>query len=155
MWPAWRFARTGGILGTMGGGNVDLIRSIYGIDWASTGERQRGLSMSADVVMPNVEAHVSPELGERTLAGLEGFAVFVEGLEQDFSEFRYVADEVREFAPDQVVVLGHIRARGRTSRMPLTAPFRHLWSLKDGHAVSVYAHLRMDEPAVEAPTAES
>ena len=130
-------------------GNVDLIRSVYGIDWANARERQRGLSMSADVIASNAEAHVSPELGERTLAGLQGFAVFVEGLEQDFSEFRYEADEVQEFATDQVVVLGHIHARGRTSRMPLTAPFRHLWTLKDGQAVSVYAHLRMDEPAVE------
>jgi hypothetical protein len=127
-------------------GNVELIRSIYGIDWASAGERQRGLSMSADVVAAEVEAHVSPELGERTLAGLQGFAVFVEGLEQDFSEFRYDAEEVREFATDQVVVFGHIRARGRSSRMPLTAPFRHLWTLKDGRAISVHAHLRMDEP---------
>jgi hypothetical protein len=130
-------------------GNVDLIRSIYGIDWASAAERQRGLSRSAEVVAADAEAHVSPELGDRTLAGLQGFAVFVAGLEQDFSEFRYHADEVREFAPDQVVVLGHIRARGRTSRMPLTAPFRHLWTLNDGRAVSVYAHLRVDEPVVE------
>ncbi len=129
--------------------NAELIRSVYGINWAAVDERGRGLALSAGVLAPDAEAQISPEIGERTLHGLEGFALFVMGLEEDFSEFRYDADEFHEPAPDQVVVIGQIRARGRTSKMPLTAPFGHLWKFKDGKAMSVEAHLR-PEDAVSA-----
>ena len=80
----------------------------------------------------DVESRISPEVGDRTLHGLEGFAVFVEGLEDDFSEFRYEAQEFEELSAEQIVVRGLIRARGRRSNMPLSAPFGHLWTLRDG-----------------------
>ena len=91
---------------------------------------------------PDVQARVSPEVGDRTLHGLEGFAVFVEGLEEDFSEFRYHAEKLDEVSPEQVLVTGRIEARGRRSNMPLTAPFGHLWTLRDGRAVRVEARVR-------------
>jgi hypothetical protein len=122
-------------------GNAELIRSLYGFNWAAVEERERGLVASGRILAEGAEAYISPEIGERTLHGLEGFALFVMGLEEDFSEFRYEAEELLEPAPDRVVVIGQIRARGRTSKMPLTAPFGHLWKLKDGKAVSVEAHL--------------
>jgi hypothetical protein len=80
-------------------------------------------------------------VGDRTLHGLEGFAVFVEGLEEDFSEFRYQPEEIEEISPDRLLVTGHIRARGRRSNMPLTAPFGHVWTFREGKAVSVEARL--------------
>jgi ketosteroid isomerase-like protein len=122
-------------------GNVDLIRGVYGFNWAAVGDRGRGLAAVREVVAPDVQAQISPEVGDRTLHGVEGFAVFVEGLEADFSEFRYQAEEFEEVSPEQLVVRGRIRARGRTSNMPLTAPFGHLWTLRDGKAVSVEARL--------------
>jgi ketosteroid isomerase-like protein len=65
----------------------------------------------------------------------------VEGLEEDFSEFRYQAETFDEVSPDQVLVTGHIQARGRRSNMPLTAPFGHLWTLRDGKALKVEARV--------------
>jgi ketosteroid isomerase-like protein len=121
----------------MAEGNVDLIRGLYGFNWASVDERERGLAAARAVMAPDVQARVSPEVGDRTLLGLEGFAVFVEGLQQDFSEFRYQAEAVDEVSPEQVLVSGHIQARGRSSNMPLTAPFGHLWTLRDGSAIRV------------------
>ena len=109
--------------------NVDVIRGLYGFNWAAVDDRGRGLAAAAEVMAPQVEARVSPEVGDRTLHGLEGFAVFVEGLEEDFSEFRYQAT-------------GQIQARGRRSNMPLTAPFGHLWTLRDGRALRVEARVR-------------
>jgi ketosteroid isomerase-like protein len=88
---------------------------------------------------------MSPEVGDRTLHGLQGFAVFVEGVEEDFSEFRYDADEFEEPTPGKVFVRGMVRVRGRRSNMPLTAPFGHLWELRDGRAVSVEAHLNPED----------
>ena len=122
--------------------NAELIRGLYGFNWAAVDDRGRGLAAAGEVMAPQVEARVSPEVGDRTLHGLEGFAVFVEGLEEDFSEFRYQAEEIEEVSPDQVMVIGQIQARGRRSNMPLTAPFGHLWTLRDGRALRVEARVR-------------
>ena len=122
--------------------NAELIRGLYGFNWAAVDDRGRGLAAAGEVMAPQVEARVSPEVGDRTLHGLEGFAVFVEGLEEDFSEFRYQAEQIEEVSPDQVMVTGQIQARGRRSNMPLTAPFGHLWTLRDGRALRVEARVR-------------
>ena len=118
-----------------------LIRTLYGFNWADVDDRVRGLAASREVMAAHVEARVSPEVGDRTLLGLEGFAVFVEGLEEDFSEFRYDADQFEEISAEQLFVTGVIRARGRRSNMPLSAPFGHLWTLRDGRAVKVEARI--------------
>jgi ketosteroid isomerase-like protein len=124
--------------------NLDKVRSVYGIDWVAVGERQRGLEVAAELLAPDVEARISPEVGDRTLHGVEEFAIFVQGLEEDFSHFRYDAEEFGEPTTDHVVVKGRIRARGRRSNMPLTAPFGHVWKLHDGRAVSVEAQIDLD-----------
>jgi ketosteroid isomerase-like protein len=121
--------------------NADVIRGVYGFNWAAVDDRRRGLAAASEVMAPEVEARISPEVGDRTLRGLEGFAVFVEGLEEDFSEFRYQPEKFDEVSSEQLMVTGHIRARGRRSNMPLTAPFGHLWTLRDGKAVKVEARL--------------
>jgi len=123
-------------------GNADLIRGVYGFNWAAVDDRGRGLAAAGEVMSPDVQARISPEIGDRTLHGLKGFAVFVEGLEEDFSEFRYEPEEFEELSAEQLVVTGHIRARGRRSNMPLSAPFGHLWTLRDGKAVRVEARLQ-------------
>jgi ketosteroid isomerase-like protein len=127
---------------TMAEGNADLIRGVYGFNWAAVDDRRRGLAAASEVMALEVEARISPEVGDRTLHGLEGFAVFVEGLEEDFSEFRYQPEKFDEVSPEQLLVTGQIQARGRRSNMPLAAPFGHLWTLRDGKAVKVEARLR-------------
>jgi ketosteroid isomerase-like protein len=122
--------------------NADLVRSLYGFNWAAVDDRGRGLAAAGKVMAPDVQARVSPEVGDRTLHGLEGFAVFVDGLEEDFSEFRYEAEKFEEVSPEQVQVTGQIEARGRRSKMPLAAPFDHLWTMRDGRAVRVEARIR-------------
>jgi hypothetical protein len=120
---------------------AELIRTLYGIDWTAVDARARGLAAAAEVMSPDVQARISPEVGDRVLDGVGGFATFVEGLEEDFSEFRYDVEAVEENAPEEVVVSGVIRARGRHSRMPLSAPFSHSWRFINGRAVRVEASL--------------
>lgn len=122
--------------------NAELIRALYGFNWATVDDRGRGLATAREVMAPALEARMSPEVGDRTLRGVEGFAVFVQALEEDFSEFRYVADEIEELSADQLLVSGRILARGRRSNMPLSAPFGHVWTVRDGRAVRVEARLR-------------
>src|SRR5215216_2464668 len=126
--------------------NSELVGSLYGLNWVAVGERERGLAAAAAVMAADMEARMSPEVADRILYGIGDFAVFVQGLEEDFSEFRYDGERFEEVAPGQVLVTGHIRARGRRSNMPLTAPFGHLWELRDRKAVRIEARL-LTEPA--------
>jgi ketosteroid isomerase-like protein len=122
-------------------GHADLIRGVYGFNWAAVEERLRGLEAAREVMASDVQSRVSPEVGDRTLHGLEGFAIFVEGVEEDFSEFRYEPEQFEELSPEQIAVRGRIHARGRRSNVPLSAPFGHLWTLRDGKAVKVEARI--------------
>src|SRR5215211_921199 len=126
--------------------NAEIVRNLYGYNWVAVGDRERGLAAAAAVMASDLEARISPEVADRTLHGIGDFAVFVQGLEEDFSEFRYDGERFEEVRPGRVMVTGHIRARGRRSNMPLTAPFGHLWEMRDGKAVRVEARL-LTEPA--------
>ena len=121
--------------------DAQLVRDLYGINWTDVDARTRGLAAAAQVMSPDVKARISPEVGDRVLDGIGGFATFVEGLEEDFSEFRYDVDSVEETGSGEVILNGVVHARGRHSRMPLSAPFSHSWLFIDGRAVRVEARL--------------
>ena len=123
----------------------DLIRRIYGFDWARVGSRREGFAELRDVVAPDLESRLSHELGDRVLTGVGGLERFVEALEQDFSEFHYDADEFVEVGDDGVLVLGRILAKARATGMPLYGEFGHIWTVRDGLAARVEAHRDPDE----------
>jgi ketosteroid isomerase-like protein len=123
----------------------DLIQRIYGFDWAAVGTRRKGFAELREVVAPDFESRLSHELGDRVLSGVEGLEMFVEALEQDFSEFHYDADEFVEVGDDGVLVLGRIFAKARATGMPLYGEFGHLWTVRDGLAARVEAHRDRDE----------
>jgi ketosteroid isomerase-like protein len=122
------------------GDRADLIRRIYGFDWATVRSRREGFAQLGSLVTEDFDSQLSPELGERVLSGVQGLEMFVEALEQDFSEFRYEADAVEELGDDRVLVLGRIVARGRATGMPLSGDFGHIWTVRDGRASHVEAH---------------
>jgi ketosteroid isomerase-like protein len=119
---------------------TDLIRRIYGFDWATVGSRRVGFAELRDVVSPEFESRLSQELGARVLTGVKGLEMFVEALQQDFGEFHYDADEYLEVGEDEVLVLGRIFARARATGMPLYGEFGHIWTVRDGLAARVEAH---------------
>jgi ketosteroid isomerase-like protein len=124
---------------------TDLIRRIYGFDWATVGSRRKGFAELREVVAPDFESRLSHELGDRVLAGVGGLEVFVEALEQDFSEFHYDADEYLEVGDDGVLVLGRIFAKARATGMPLYGEFGHIWTVRNGVAARVEAHRDQEE----------
>jgi hypothetical protein len=126
------------------GERADLIRRIYGFDWATVRSRREGFDQLSALVTEDFASQLSPELGERVLAGVEGLELFVEAVEQDFSEFRYDADEIEEIGDDRVLVLGRIIARGRATKMPVSGDFGHIWTVRDGHAAHVEAYRDRD-----------
>ena len=123
----------------MGEGDLELVRRIYGFDWVGVGSRRAGFGELVGLVSSGFQSRLSPELGERLVEGVEGLAEFSQALEEDFSEFRYEADEFVQAAGGRVVVLGTIRATGRLSRMPLGGEFGHVWTIEDGRAAGVSA----------------
>ena len=127
------------------GERADLIQRIYGFDWATVRTRREGFGELGSLVTDNFDSQLSPELGERVLSGIEGLEMFVEAVEQDFSEFRYDADEIEEIGDDRVLVLGRIFARARATGMPLSGEFGHIWTVRDGRASHVRAHRDHDE----------
>jgi len=127
------------------GEHADLIRSIYGFDWATVGSRREGFAELREVVAPDFESRLSHELGNRVLTGVGGLEMFVGALEQDFSEFHYDADEFVEVSDDGVLVLGRIFAKARATGMPLSGEFGHIWTVRDGLAARVEAHRDPDE----------
>lgn len=129
----------------MGEGDVDLVRRIYGFDWAAVGSRREGLSELAALVAEDCSSQLSPELGERVLDGVDGLQAFTQAVESDFSEFRYEPEELIPAGDGQVVVLGRIQAVARTSRMPLSGEFGHVWAIRDGRGVSVRAFRDREE----------
>ena len=134
------------------GEHADLIRRIYGFDWATVGSRREGFAELRDVVAPDFESRLSHELGDRVLTGVGGLEVFVEALEQDFSEFHYDGDEFLEVGDDGVLVLGRIFAKARATGMPLYGEFGHIWTVRDGLAARVEAHRDRDEARRAAGT---
>ena len=134
----------------MGAGDVELVRRIYGFDWAGVSSRDRGFAELSDLVAPDFRSRFSPELGERLIEGVESLLQFTHALEQDFSEFRYEPDEFIDARDGAVVVLGKIHAQGRSSRMPLSGEFGHVWTLRDGKAASVTAYRERQSARSEA-----
>ncbi len=122
------------------GYRAELIRRIYGFDWATVRSRREGFGELGSLVTEDFDSQLSSELGERVLSGVQGLEMFVEAGEQDFSEFRYDADEVEEIGDDRVLVLGRIAARARATGMPLAGEFGHIWTVRDGRAAHVEAH---------------
>jgi ketosteroid isomerase-like protein len=122
------------------GERADLIRRIYGFDWAAIRSRREGFEQLQEMVSPEFESQLSPELGERVLTGVQGLEMFVEAVEQDFSEFHYDAEKLDEVGDDRVVVVGTIFAKARATGMPLSGEFGHIWTVRDGRADRVEAH---------------
>src|SRR5918996_3343213 len=120
--------------------NIELIRRIYGFDWAAVGTRTRDFDRLRELVADDFQSRMSDEVGGRTV-GVDGLALFVEALEQDFSEFHYEAEEFIPGDGDKVVVAGRIHCVGRASKVPLSQEFGHVWTIADGTPTHVEAHM--------------
>jgi ketosteroid isomerase-like protein len=125
----------------MEGSSLEIMRRVYGFNWATTKGRETGLGRMAEVVAPDFEAHLSPETGGRVVAGIDELREFGYALEQDFAELTYDADEMRELPDGRVVVLGRIHGRGRQSSLPLEGEFGHVWTFAGGRPRSIEAFL--------------
>jgi ketosteroid isomerase-like protein len=87
--------------------------------------------------------------GEATVyRGHEGIRELVRDLDEHFAEFNNEYSEIRDLG-DQVLAIGHIRARGKASGAETVSPLAFLVESKDGKAIRVRTYLD-PEKALEA-----
>ena len=128
---------------------AEKVWSAYGLNWANIPELDRAMGAMSQVVAPDFEMHLSPELRERVIHGLQELREFAAAIEEDFSECTYAPRELMELDDDRVLIIGTINARGRLSTLPLSGAFAHLWEFEGGKAKRSLAY-RSREEALEA-----
>jgi ketosteroid isomerase-like protein len=122
-----------------------LLERIYGFNWAALGTREKAFAGLAELVSQDFEMRLSSEIGGRVIRGLSELREFALALEQDFQDCNYEAEEILEGTEGRVVVGGRIDARGRTSNLPLSGEFGHVWMLRDGAAIWAESYRDRDE----------
>ncbi len=83
-----------------------------------------------------------------TYRGYDGLREWAKESDAAFEELRTVPQEFRDLG-DDVLILGHITAKGRGSGAPVESPAAFLSTLRDGRVVRVRGFLDWDE-ALEA-----
>jgi ketosteroid isomerase-like protein len=123
--------------------NVEVVERLYG---AFNRRDMTGLLESLD---PEVEwVPVLAVLDGRVYHGHDAVRSWVEELGSDWEFFEVSYDEMRDLG-DQVLVLGHWRARGRASGGESEQPGAWLYEIKAGKVVRLQTFTNRDE-ALEA-----
>ena len=106
--------------------NVQIVRGLV------EAFNDRDLDAMAQVMEPGAELYpLRAQLEGKVYRGYDGLREMLADFDQDWDFVRMDAEEFRE-AGDQVVVLGRLRARGRTSGVDLDVPMGFVWRLRDG-----------------------
>jgi hypothetical protein len=119
-----------------------LVGNIYGFNWARLTDLDRSLEAFTEVIAPEFEMRLSPEIGSRVIHNLSELRSFAQAIEQDFEECTYSPRELLDATDGRVVVIGEIVARGRSSKLPLSGEFAHVWTIRSGRAIRAEAFRR-------------
>jgi uncharacterized protein len=89
---------------------------------------------------PEVELHDRPEAPDpRTYRGYEGVADALDVSIDAFNDFSLVPERFYE-ADDKVVVVLIMGGTGRASGAPVEERIAHLWTIRDGRAISLQVY---------------
>ena len=109
--------------------NVEIVRRLHGAMNAADWEAVLAL-LDPEIVW--VQNPNSPD--SRTAHGHDGMREFREMVSEAFEELRLEVDRFID-AGDQVVSLGHMRARGVGSRVEVREVRAWVWTIRDGRIV--------------------
>jgi ketosteroid isomerase-like protein len=101
-----------------------LIRDI----WRRWNEGER----SPEIAEMDPEFEVHSALTSNVYVGADAVRTWIGEIEEQFESWELQIDEVEASGPNSYVVLGRIRARGRTSGVDLDQPARWLIDVRDG-----------------------
>jgi hypothetical protein len=117
-----------------------LVRGIYGFNWAKLRDLDRSLEAFAELIAAEFEMRLSPEVGSRVIRSLAELRNFADAIAQDFEECTYEPRELLDAPGGRVVVTGEIVGRGRSSKLPLSGEFAHVWTISAGRALRAEAY---------------
>jgi ketosteroid isomerase-like protein len=119
--------------------NVEIVRRLV--------VALNGRDLEALFAETDEDAELYPlraQLEGSTYRGHQGLRQLLSDFDEDWETIRLERYECRD-AGDQVVLLGRLRARGRTSGIELDQPIGFVWRLRDGKAVYAKAFSEQDD----------
>jgi ketosteroid isomerase-like protein len=120
--------------------NVDLVRSIYAA-------REHGDYGSADWAHPEIEFVIADGPAPGSWTGVAAMAKAWREFLSAWDNARPEVEEYRELDDERVLVLGHIRGRGKTSGLELgqvQAKVAAVYHVRDGKVVRLVAYFDRD-----------
>lgn len=112
----------------MSASNIEVIRRLV------EAFNARDLDTMLEYVQPDAQLHpLRARLEGKAYRGHEGLREMLADFDEDWEFVQMDPEELRD-AGDTVVVLGRLRARGRTSGAELDVPMGFVWRLQDGKA---------------------
>src|SRR5215212_2092755 len=121
--------------------SVDRLRESYEA-FSRTGE------YDADLLAPDFELHQASAIidTQGVFYGRDALLDVLRELQEAFEELDFEAKKFFEAPGDEIVVLIHVRGRGRGSRIEIDNHIAHVWTLREGKAVRMVVY----EEQVEA-----
>lgn len=117
--------------------NVEVVRAVYAaVDLAGLLRAGDELGV-ADLFDPSFELHPpeqSPDI--QIYRGLDGLLAYLRMQLDVWDEASFDTEQFLD-GGDRVVVLGRFTGRGKGSGVPVTIPSAHVWTVRDGRAVSM------------------
>ena len=119
--------------------NLSLVRDLYELLPSLRDPASDAVSrLFRDYADARFELHLPPDYpeGEQVLRGREGIDAYAAGLQETWSEWRFVPERFLE-AHDRVLVFARLVAVGHESGVPIELETNHIWTLRDGRAASM------------------
>jgi ketosteroid isomerase-like protein len=113
--------------------NVELVRRVY--DAVNEGGVDAALEFAADDCVWDWSNSIGPAKG--VYRGKEQVRQFTASFVDAFDEVRWDPEEIIDVDHARVIVVNHVRMRGRGSGVEVDAVGAQLWTITDGRVQSV------------------
>jgi ketosteroid isomerase-like protein len=113
--------------------NVELVRRAF--DAANRGGVAEALEFAADDCVWDWSNSIGPAKG--VYRGKEQVRQFTASFVDAFDEVRWDPEEIIDVDDTRVIVVNHVRMRGRGSGVEVDAVGAQLWTITDGRVQSV------------------
>lgn len=111
--------------------NVDIVGSVF------SALNRRDLETAFGFADPEIVVDATRRVfNPTTYTGFEGLRQMQADLEEVWEEFRFERSELID-AGDRVVVIGHLRGKGKGSGAEVEQPIAGIWTVRDGRVVRI------------------
>jgi hypothetical protein len=124
--------------------NVDIVRSVFSA--LNRGDLETGLGFADPEIVVDATRRV---FNPTTYTGVEGLRQMQADLDEVWEEFRFERFELID-AGDRVVVIGHLRGKGKSSGVEVEQPIAGIWTVRDGRVVRIEIGYTDPREALEA-----